>query len=277
MKIINGARLKKDSLIILISLVVSLILLFTDNFGVLGFLRNGISYVLRPVSQVGENIGDSGNNYLKTFLRLGQFTKEYNDMKVELTQKDIQLASYLELENENEILRKQLSLKNYKNIFTLANVLSSSDSEHIRIDQGTKSGISIGDTVSLGNFFVGVIDYVDSNASLVKLPTSSNMYLRVVIMKTQDGFGFNEYVKSKVVSKGVLNGTSNGIMVENISTNSNIENGDIIFVNDAKINDFLVLGYVVGVTGNPASTSRTCYVSTILDYDQLTKVFIKVE
>ena len=120
-----------------------------------------------------------------------------------------------------------------------------------------------------------MVDYVDANGALVKLPISNSSYLQVVILKTKEGQDFGEYLKSKVLSKGVLNGTSKGIVIENISVNSSVEDGDIVFINDSKVSDFLVLGYVVGVTNNPASTSRTCFVSPIIDYDQLTKVFIK--
>ncbi len=277
MKIVNRVEFKKDSFIILISIVFGLIFFFVDSFGVLNFFRNGVSYVMEPVSLLGESVGSSGSTYLKTFFKLGQFTKEYNDMKILLTEKDIQISSYIELESENEALRKQMELKNYKEKYVLASVLSSSDSEHIRIDQGSKSGVNIGDIVSIGNLFIGIVDYVDLNSSLVKLPSSGNSYLQVVILKTQEGKDFGTYIKNRVISKGVLNGTNKGIMVENISMESSVEDGDIIFVNDSKVNDFLVVGYVVGITSNPASISRSCFVSTIVDYDQLTKVFVRVE
>jgi cell shape-determining protein MreC len=277
MKIVTKTVLKKDFLIILILLFFGLAIYLIDDFGTFRFLRDGISYVMRPISSMGENLGKNSNKFLKSFFRLGQFTKEYNDMKVLFAEQEIKLASYLELESENEALRKQLGLRNYKDKYVMTSVLSSTDSEHIRIDQGAKSGVKIGDTVSIGNFFVGTVDYVDTNGSLVKLPVSNSSYLQVAILRTKAGEDFGGYIKNKILSKGVLNGTSKGIMVENISVNSSVEDGDIIFINDSKVSDFLVLGYVVGITNNPASTSRTCFVSPIVDYDQLTKVFVNVK
>jgi hypothetical protein len=37
------------------------------------------------------------------------------------------------------------------------------------------------------------------------------------------------------------------------------------------------LGYLVGLSENPAATSRSGYVSPILDYDKLITVFVKTE
>jgi len=76
------------------------------------------------------------------------------------------------------------------------------------------------------------------------------------------------------MSRGVMNGSVEGIKVETITMNSDVSDGDIVFVTDSSVGEMLVLGYVVGLSSNPASISRTCFVSTIVDYDTLSKVFV---
>ena len=58
--------------------------------------------------------------------------------------------------------------------------------------------------------------------------------------------------------------------------NSDVSEGDVIFVNDSSVGDMLVVGYVVGLSSNPASISRTCFVSTIVDYDILSKILVRI-
>jgi cell shape-determining protein MreC len=75
----------------------------------------------------------------------------------------------------------------------------------------------------------------------------------------------------------VVSGSSDGIRIENIGMNSGVENGDIVVVNDSKVGENLVLGTVVGLSEDPATTTRTGYVSPAVDYYDLTNVFIRID
>ena len=49
------------------------------------------------------------------------------------------------------------------------------------------------------------MEYADELGSRIKLPTSNNSYLSVSILKYDEGKALDEYLKNKVVSRGVMN------------------------------------------------------------------------
>ncbi|HNR53106.1 MAG TPA: rod shape-determining protein MreC [Candidatus Dojkabacteria bacterium] len=267
---------KKELIFTIIVILFGGILLSLDKANVTNFIRYPISYSMEPIFITGEGLGKGISSYFKNFVSLRDIVEENERLKIQIAENEIGEASYLEILAENELLKKQLSLKNKGREYVMGNVLKSDGIDYLRIDEGTKSGIQVGDVAVVGNFFVGVVEYVDELGSRIKLPTSNNSYLGVSILKYDESRTLDGYLKNKVISRGVMNGSAEGIKVENITMNSDINDGDIIFVNDSSVGDMLVLGYVVGLSSNPASISRTCFVSTIVDYDTLSKVFVRI-
>lgn len=256
-----------DSLMIFISLLLSIAFLLADWSGGLNAMRNSFSFVFEPMTFQANMGGNSTRQYLETFVQLGKFRKEYNEMKVQIYDQESTYADYLVLKNENEALKQQLNLGNTDAKYILANVLRDDNVNAIYIDEGTDSGIAAGDTVSYGNVFIGIVSQADKKGSIVKLPTDQSCHLQVAILKPNT---------TNILTSAVVSGSADGIKVENISMNADVANGDVIFVNDTKVGGFLTLGYVVGLSDNPSSTSRTAYVSTVLDSDTLMKVFVKI-
>ena len=74
----------------------------------------------------------------------------------------------------------------------------------------------------------------------------------------------------------VVVGTADGIRVENISSTAEVKEGDVVLMNDSRVGSHLVIGYLVSISDNPSSTSKSGYVSPIVDYDSLLTVFVKI-
>jgi len=265
---------KKELISTLIVILLGVILVFLEKADIITFLRYPISYSMEPIFMSGERIGDNVSSYFKNFVNLEDIIQENGKLKLQIAQKEIEEASVLEIMNENELLRKQLGLKNKRKEYVIGNIMKNDSIDSLRIDEGTKSGVKVGDIAVVGNFFVGIVEYADELGSRIKLPTSNNSYLGVSIFKYNSNNALDGYLKNKVASRGVMNGSVEGIKIENIAMNSDVSDGDIVFVTDSSVGDMLVLGYVVGLSSNPASISRTCFVSTIVDYDTLSKVFV---
>lgn len=265
--------LENNNIVIYISLFLSIILLLMDGFGDLKGFRNGISYIFEPISFQANESGTSVKEYFQTFVQLGTFRKEYNSLKVETYEKEAKYSNYLILQNENEALKKQIALGNLNAKYVLANVLKDDYVGSLLINQGSSTGIQEGDVVSVGNVFVGIVSKTDLKGSLVRLPFDENSHLEVVILRADQANASS----INILSKGVASGSSEGIKVENISMNSEVNNGDAIYINDSKVGEILALGYVVGLSSNHASTYKTAFVSPILDYDNLLTVFVKIE
>lgn len=265
---------KKELIFTIIVILLGVILIFLEKTNIITFLRYPISYSMEPIFMSGERIGNNVSSYFKNFVNLEDIIQENGKLKLQIAQKEIEEASVLEIMNENELLRKQLGLKNKGKEYVIGNIMKNDSIDSLRIDEGTKSGIKVGDIAVVGNFFVGIVEYADELGSRIKLPTSNNSYLGVSILKYNPNNALDGYLKNKVASRGVMNGSVDGIKIENISMNSDVSDGDIVFITDSSVGDMLVLGYVVGLSSNPASISRTCFVSTIVDYDTLSKVFV---
>ncbi len=270
MKQENSQYFGKDNNFIYISLAVGILCLILSSVSNLNPLRNAMSYVFEPITKGANVAGSNTREYFSTFIQLGKFRKEYNQMKAELYTKEAEYSKYLVLKSENDALKQQLEVSSIDGSFVMANVLRDDDVNSILIDEGSKSEITQGDVVTLGNAFVGIVTNVDAKGSRVRLATDSNSHLEVVIMKP------GEESRKNISSRGVAVGSVEGIRIENIAMNSNAANGDVVYVNDSKIGGFWTLGYLVGLSENPASTYKTAFVSTVLDYDDLTKVFVKL-
>ncbi|NLB11773.1 hypothetical protein GX830_00125 [Candidatus Dojkabacteria bacterium] len=269
-------KFSSDYLILLITFVLSILFLLLDTIGSLAFLRRGISFVADPIDYNANSLGTEVKDFLGIFVDLKNFKDEYNQMSIDIYEKDVENSFYTILREENDALKKQITLGDQKQEYVMAKVLGDEKSEFLRINKGEKDGIVAGDVVLLGNMYVGNVVVVDSKGSLVRTPFNRATSLEVVVVS-----GSIERVRTKesvdILSKGVIKGSSGGIIIENMSMNSNLTNDDIVVVNDSRVGEYLVLGRLQDISENPAATSRSGYVEPIIDYEKLITVFVRVD
>ena len=263
---------KQSFFIILIPIIILLILLDSRNF--LYFFRNGLSFIYEPVAVSGSQIGKGIKDYFLTFSQISDFRDEYNQMKIDIFEKDINNAYYQTILEEKLALEKQLNMANKEAHYLKAKVVGY-ESDSIRINVGSEDGVVVGDTVLLGNIFVGIVHGVDLNGSLVILPYSKNSSFEVFISP----LGIENGVvteKTEVFSKAVVKGVGDHIDIENISSESLVQDGDIVVSNDKKINQYLVIGKIANISSNPAEASRRGNVVPLIDYNDLMTVFVDI-
>lgn len=272
----NNNQLSSEVSLLLISIFVGVMLFLMDSLGILSFVRSGISFVMDPVVFQANSIGSEGKEYLGTFIRLKDFRNEYNDLSISIYEKEVENSFYALLKEENESLKKQVNLGGENRKYVMGKVLGGADYDFLRINKGESSGVVEGDIAVLGNMFIGLVVEVDRESCLVRLATSKNNNLEVVIVRG----GVEEVRLSEsidILTKAVIKGSPDGIEVENMSMVADLRNGDIVVVNDSKVGEYLVLGNLVGLSENPAATSRSGFVSPIVDYDRLVTVFIRTD
>ena len=263
---------KQSFFIILIPIIILLILL--DSRNLLYFFRNGLSFIYEPVAVSGSQVGKGIKDYFLTFSQISDFRDEYNQMKIDIFEKDINNAYYQTILEEKQALEKQLNMANKGAHYLKAKVVGY-DSDSIRINVGSEDGVVVGDTVLLGNMFVGIVHGVDLNGSLVILPYSKNSSFEVFISPS----GIENGVvteKTEVFSKAVVKGVGDHIDIENISSESLARDGDIVVSNDKKINQYLIIGRIANISSNPAETSRSGNVIPLIDYSDLMTVFVDI-
>ena len=71
-------------------------------------------------------------------------------------------------------------------------------------------------------------------------------------------------------------GDLEGIRIENMGINSNVSDGDTVLIRDERVGSILILGTLIGVSQNPASTHKNGFVSPVFDYSNILTVFIRI-
>lgn len=272
----NTKKISTEYIVLLIGILLGIGFFLLDSLGAVSFVRNGISFAMDPVAYQGNVTGGAVREYLETFVKLNEFRDEYNELSIKVYEQEVESSFYAVLKEENESLRKQVSFIELDQNYVMAKVLGGLENDSLRINKGEREGIVVGDVVLLGNLYVGIIIRVDSEGSLVRLPTNKASNLEVVIVRGE----IEDLRMGKdtgILTKGVVKGSADGIKVENMSMSASLQNGDIVVVNDSRVGQYLVLGSLVGLSENPAATSRSGYVSPILDYDKLITVFVKTD
>ena len=277
---LNRKKAKKniigENAILLLGLLVASIFLLLDSSSILKPLRNGVSYIFSPVYADAKKAGGSLREYVGTVGKISEFRKEYNELKISTYEKDINNAHYQSLKEENDSLRKQIVLGNIEKKYLLAKVLSVDNISDMQVDKGSRENVKEGAVVSLGNMFVGIVQRVDSEGALVLLPYSKSSTFEVFV--TNIGVEEGKIVQAPtILSKAVVIGAGDYINIENISMNSNVKDGDIVIAMDKRIGEYLVVGRIANLITNPAATSMSGRVTSLVDYDDLMTIFIEIE
>lgn len=270
MKINTEERKQKPEIAVYVCAFIAVLFLLLDGFWGLEGFRNTIAFVTQPMAYSANNVGNGVRSYFETFAQLGKFRREYNDLKTQMYDMESKYVGYMALVNENESLKKQLALDSSFQ-YIMASVSRDDFVGTMLIDKGSDDAVQEGDIVTIGSTFIGVVSHTDPKGSLVRLPVDPDSHFEVVVLK----YGPN--TSTHILSKGVVSGSAEGIMIENIAMNSEVTDGDVVYINDTKVGGFLALGYIVGLSNNPASTYKTAFVSPVLDYDTLMNVFVKLD
>lgn len=272
----NFSFASKD-LFLPVAILISIALFFLDGTKILQPLRVGTSFLFEPIAVDGNNLGGKINEHFGTIVKISEFRKEFNQMKLDMYEKDVNNSYYTILLEERDSLKKQLELGDSGQKLLPAKVLGGKRNTSFSINVGQKDGVAVGDTVLLGNLFLGVVERVDMQGCKVSLPTAKSSSYEAFI--TKKGAEQGKIVKEsvEVLSKALIQGVGDHIRIENISTDSAVEDGDIVVVGDPKVSGFLVVGKIAGLSSNPAQTSRSGKVVPLIDYDDLMSVFVNIK
>jgi rod shape-determining protein MreC len=267
----NNKGSNKNWLLIPFGFLISVTLLFLNSLGWLDSIKSTTSYVLDPIYVTSSNLALRVEEFFTTLVSISEFRTEYNEMKLQIAQYEVDNLAYQTLENENIDLKTQLELGNKDYKYVQSQVLNHIQADYMIINTGTREGVKKGDIVILGESLVGIVIEVNQYTSKVRLPISKSNFLEGYVLSSDDE------LNQRILSRAVISGSSDGIRVENIGMNSGVENGDIVVVNDSKVGDSLILGKVVGLSEDPATTTRNGYVSPAVDYYDLVNVFVRID
>lgn len=275
----NGS--KNILLGILGSAVASLFLLLGDTLG--GFIEKPVSYLYTPMSFLGDRYGIQTKDYFTLLDKVVEFKKEIEDVKGE----NLELKNTSEyasmLEKENESLKRQLNLANKESVYVETEILEGEyglESDYAVLNGGSDEKIEVGDSVVLGNIYIGKISKVGIRRSVVLQPTNTLSRIKVFVVRPFNINNKDEEKISALESKGVdavAIGTGGGIVLENILADSGVKPGDIVVTSDQRILGHYIVGKVKSVDRDPAAALIEAEVEPLHDFDALSNVFIAID
>lgn len=165
-----------------------------------------------------------------------KYLENIKELKINLQKKELDSAKLKILENENEDLRRTLSLKEKIKLDTIAADVILSDIKDdgiIYISKGTKDGIKINQVVIyLGNM-IGKVTKVCKDHSEVTLLTNKNSKIGVIVN--------NNYL-------GILRGNGNGTFsIKNYNSDIDINKNNMFELKTSGLSDSIIKDIPLGV------------------------------
>lgn len=162
------------------------------------------------------------SNYSRGLFSFTKVVNENSALLEENAKLTGELAELQKIERENELLRKQLNLSPVtKNQFLLAKIISVTHNSisTIIIDKGSQNGIKKSMAViSSGNIFVGVVEEVFNNYSVVWLTDDPRLSISVRVNNGTEIIGS---------ARGIL-GDFGKITLDSITNKDPVENGNLV-------------------------------------------------
>lgn len=265
--------LKNYSNLFFLFFTVLLVLLGSSSVG--GSIKYPFSYLFTPVYVAGNSAGKKISDWNNALLNASSYIEEYNRMKDEIadlkaksTEQFLNYEEYLSLKQNESILEKE-------NKYVKTKILNYMQDGNIIINSGKDQGINKGDIVLLGRVYIGTVYDVGPVTSLVRLPLSKSSSFEVIVVPSTVDWNKEERIDTLVKSTGVVTGNLDEIVIENMGINSSVQDGDLVLIRDDRVGDVFVLGTLINVSNNPASTYKSGNVSGIFDYFNILTVFVR--
>jgi cell shape-determining protein MreC len=256
-------------------LLTGIFLILLGNTKLDSVIKYPFSYIFDPITFVGNSMGSSVSNWGKALIDASSYIQEYNRMKEEIAtlkaDRSKEVLEYLEYES----LKQHTQVISPEYTYVESNIVNFTDTGEVLINRGRESGLEKGDIVTFGKIFLGILSDVGSNSALVRLPTNTLSTFEVVIVPSTVEITNDFRIDSVIKSSAVVIGDMDKIKIENMGINSNVIDGDLVLIRDEKVGDILILGNLISVSNNPASTFKNGLVSPIFDYTNILTVFVK--
>ncbi len=256
--------LRKNGTIVIVGLVISLFSMLAYGLGWFTPIYASGNFILRPMAYWGRELIKGVENTAQTVGQISLLSKENAKMKNQVAQLTAELGVLREVKDENDQLRSQLGIPLTKDWQLVKAIVLGSDTygiaEYVIIDSGSSDGVSVGDPVIIGDILVGEVREVQDSISKVRLVsnTESNIYA----------------IDQNTNAKGLVRGSLQGIVMEEILESEAVEVGDIVVTWEDEMPGKLVIGSVSRIENVPTSSTKKAYIDPGFNIEDITHVFV---
>lgn len=201
-------------------------------------LESGVFIVIKPVATFFSGAGNWFGEKFSLFSNIKEIKETNEELSNENLKLKFQLSEFKETENENQILREELDLREKREFNSEESLIIGQNlSENRRIiylDKGSKDGIKAGSPVIVGEgILVGQISKVYLNGSEAELILDKNIRINSEIQENQ--------------IKGIIQGRyGTTVNMEMIPQTAELEKGQTVITSGlgGKFPRGLLIGYV---------------------------------
>lgn len=229
----------------LIISIIIIFLIFIIPFSISQAFRDVTRNATFPIVEVFFRFGQKIRYPFYWMREISQIRDENAQLKNRVAKLLNQIIQLEELKKENQNLRSELELRPAVERFqrvvaTVISYGSPGNSQTLIIDQGKKSGISVGDAVIASGYLVGKVSQSYRSSANVILITNQNSIIQAQI----SGSG----------EKGIVTGDISGIYLSEITTETQINQGSI--VETSGLGGSMPAGLLIGETTNQKSSKE---------------------
>ena len=245
-------------------IAISLLLILSDGMGWIEPVYSVGNYMFEPMAYWTSRTVGGVENIGGTFFQIGSLRSDNAKLLAENAGLVAQVGKLSEVQRENEILRSQLGIEltkdwNLKKVRILG-IDRSGVAEHVIIDGGSDDGIVEGDIVILGDLLIGEVRDVFRSTARVRLVSNRNSNIYAIDQKTG--------------AKGLVRGSLDGIVMEEVLENEKLEVGDVVITWDDEIPGGLVIGSITKTEEVPTSSTKTAFIETGFSLEDVYYVFV---
>lgn len=211
--------------------------------------------------------GTKTRNFFSFARNISHLKKENDELAEKLIKMQVDTSKINELENENELLKKELGFLEKNKEFSLlpATIIGrepTSFLDHVVLDKGERDGVMKGSGVISGGVLIGQVIEIYPNQSKVTLITSKDSMIMAMLQGSR--------------SKGILRGGISGLVLENIVQDINFEPGEYVVTSglDGELKPGILIGRTTNVQTSSSDLFKNISVEPIADLSKLELVFI---
>lgn len=200
---------------------------------------------------------------------IGQLYSERLALQSRVIELEQQVAALAQATHDNEILQKELAVRTqlpgWQRIqaTVISRIAGNSFGEAI-IDQGSRSGVVVGQAVTAQGMLVGKVSAVTSSTATITLVTSSRAQIQAELVDNQ--------------ALGLVTGSPTGLHLIEIDPGVTLKSGMIVQTSGITVDGTMPRGLVIGqvdrVLSEPNQSTQTAIVHSPINFDQLRTVFI---
>ncbi len=234
------------------------------------YLGRNISNLTKSSSIVISGLGRNITNSFSSIKEISELRQENRELAQKIESLEVDRSKIAELEYENSLLQNELSFqqKSEKDQLIPARIIGrepASFLDYITIDKGSNDGVATKLPAVSNGVLIGQVGEVYENESKIVLITSKDSIIQAMLQKSR--------------SKGVLRGGISGLVLANITADTEYNEGDYIITSGlgGELQEGLLVGKAKGLKPGSSGILKNIGVDPIADFSKLEIVFVLKE